>query len=522
MPRAIEHLRAGAKALEARTPGQLTPAGALAILAPSPDTHMRLEDRPDPLEEPLRPRYHFTPGSGWLNDPVGLVFFQGEYHLFYQHNPAGPTWGEMHWGHAVSHDLLHWEHLPVALYPHQKLGVVFSGSVVVDRENTSGLCRPGEPCLVALFTHAFGEAGTQDQSLAYSHDRGRTWIEYQGNPVLPNPGIADFRDPKVFWHQGGRWIMAVAAGDRVAFYASPDLMRWTHLSDFGPLAGIPEGAWECPDLFPLPVQGRGDSRWILKIDITPGIGQRGTGRYFVGHFDGTRFTPEGPEGGLPLDHGLDFYAAQSFSDVADGRCIWMAWRDSWLYALDTPTEPWRGALTIPRELGLAEAPGGGLVLTQRPVQELDAHRARLLSIQEASVPAARAQLESLSGDSLDITAELALEGAREVGFQLLKGGGEETVVGYDAGRGALFLDRTRSGNVGFHGDFAERHWAPLPLEAGTLRLRILVDRSSVEVFAQDGRTVITDAVYPSPSSRGLSLHGDGARVRHLEVHRITP
>lgn len=475
-------------------------------------------------EDTHRPHYHFAPARGWMNDPVGLVFFEEEYHLFYQHNPHSPYWGEMHWGHAVSGDLLRWEHLPIALSPNPKLGFVFSGSAVVDRQDTAGL-GDGRPCLLAIFTHAFGDDGAQKQSLAWSVDRGRTWTEYPGNPVLPNPGIPDFRDPKVFWHaETGRWIMAVAGGDKASFYGSLDLKRWTHLSDFGPISGFPEGAWECPDLFRLPVEGRDETRWVLKVDVNPGLGLSGAFRCFIGTFDGTRFSSEGPDGGLRPDWGNDFYAAQSFSDVDDGRRIWVAWRDSWLYALCTPTQRWRGALTIPRELSLVSTPGGGLTLAQLPVRELCGLRDGCLVRLEGDVSVADAssEVEGLSADSLDIVVELHPMSAREVGLCVLVGRDERTVVGYDAERGALFVDRTRSGDVSFHPAFAERCFAPVALDDGLLRLRILVDRSSVEVFAQEGRTVISSGVFPSPASRGLGLYAEGGapRIRLLEVHRL--
>ncbi|MFC1889713.1 glycoside hydrolase family 32 protein [Thermodesulfobacteriota bacterium] len=482
---------------------------------------------PPAFQESYRPQFHFTPAENWMNDPNGLVFHDGEYHLFYQHDPHRPFFWSIHWGHAVSRDLVHWEHLPVALCPDETLGVPYSGSAVVDRHDTSGLCENpatgDDLCLVAIFTHHGGADGTEKQSLAFSRDGGRTLALYGGNPVLPNSGEIDFRDPKVFRHEPTeRWIMVLAVHDRVRFYGSSDLVDWAYLSDFAPV-GVPGGVWECPDLFELPVEGEpGRRAWVLQVDINAGLSVGGGAPvYFVGDFDGTGFTPD-RTGARLVDYGADFYAAQSWSDVPDGRRIWIAWMNNWRYALFLPTSPWRGAMTVPRELSLAGA-GEEVVLLQRPVPEIEALRGdRLLSLQQETIDGASDILTGVSGSALEILVEIEVKEAARVSIGVRIGEEERTVIGYDTEAGSLFLDRTRSGRGRFNPRFSARHNAPLSLAGGVLDLRVLVDWSSVEVFAGNGSAVITDLVFPDPGSRGLEIHSEGgeAVIRSLEVYAL--
>ena len=469
----------------------------------------------------IRPQYHFTPPAHFMNDPNGLVYYQGEYHLFYQHNPFGDTWGHMSWGHAVSPDLVHWTHLPVALYEEDET-MIFSGSAVVDWHNSSGLCAAAapatHPCLVAVYT---GHTATeQTQNVAGSHDRGRTWTRYAGNPVLAS-GSPNFRDPKVFWHTPtGRWVMVVALADqqRVGFYASADLKRWEHLSDFGP-AGATGGMWECPDFFPLAVDGDpGRQKWVLKVDVNPGAIAGGSGgQYFIGHFDGTAFVSDDPPERVRwIDYGKDFYAAQSWSDVpaADGRCLWLGWMSNWQYALVTPTAPWRGALSIPRAVTLKEYPDG-IRLVQRPVAELQALRDRHYGCADVDSKVANAHLRewNIRSPALEIAAECEPGTAAEFGLKVRKEATEGTCIGYDVNAGALFVDRTRSGNVGFDAHFPGRHAGPVQPEYGTVKVHVFVDECSVEVFGNDGQTVITDLIFPSPQSTGVEVYATGGSVR---------
>lgn len=516
--------RARAVALAAAT------AGLLAACSSSGPAPAEPPDDGDELE-PYRPRYHVTPPVGWMNDPNGLVYADGRWHLFYQFDPARRLPLEQHWGHAVSADLAHWDDRGVAIAPDERLGLAFSGSAVVDAANTSGLCEGGVACLVAIYTHSGGDDGTQKQSLAASQDGGDTWIPYAGNPVLRGaPGTRAFRDPKVFWHEpSGRWVMVLAAGDRAQLFGSPDLIEWTYLSDFGAGYAL-GGVWECPDLFELPVVGgsgaaAAETRWVLKTDFNPGpiIGFSGA-RYFVGRFDGERFVADGGEGGGPhvLDGGADFYAAQSWSGAPDGRRTWIAWLSNWKYAMVTPTTPWRGAMTVPRDVRLVRDASGGAVLAQQPVPELAARRgARLLSLADVSASRAAARLAVVTGDALDVTLVIDPRGAERVTLVVRAGEVERTAITVDLAAGTLALDRSQSGYAGFDRAFPAVHAVPLGGgESGgaPIELRVLVDRSSLELFADHGRAVLTDLIFPDPSSRALALEWSGAEPR---IPRLT-
>lgn len=449
-------------------------------------------------KEMYRPAYHFTPELNWMNDPNGLVYFDGEYHLFYQHNPHGNEWGHMSWGHAVSKDLLRWEHLPIALQ--DQYGVMaFSGSAVVDTNNTSGFGDGTTPPLVAIFTGHGGDRQTQD--LAYSNDRGRTWTRYAGNPVL-DIGEKEFRDPKVIWHEGTkRWIMIVslAVQKKIQFYASPDLKQWTFLSEFGPAGAKDKPNWECPDLFELPIANEpGKSRWVLEADMGSGSIAGGSGgEYFTGTFDGTKFVADSLESQW-VDYGRDFYAPASWSGIpeSDGRRLWIGWMNNWETCLN-PTWPWRSAMSIPREVTLRRI-DGKLRLCQMPLREL----AKLNS------KASKFFTEKFEDDVVvmkipTIHYELHLEftpgKGKDFGAHVFKtkDGKQQTTIGYDVGAKQLYVDRTKSGNVEFHKAFAGKHAGPLLPDAnGKIRMRILVDACSVEVFGNDGETVITDLIFP--------------------------
>jgi fructan beta-fructosidase len=463
--------------------------------------------RAAPEAEPLRPRFHFTPATNFMNDPNGLVFDGGEYHLFYQHNPFGPEWGHMSWGHAVSPDMIHWQHLPVAL--REEAGVmIFSGSVVADPEDTSHLCGPPAgrtSCLIAIYTgHGLGK---QTQNLAFSTDRGRTWTKYAGNPVL-DLGMKEFRDPKVFWHEPTRrWIMLTVLADqhKLRIFGSPDLKRWEALSDFGP-AGATGGAWECPDLFPLAVEGAaGESRWLLDIDINPGGPAGGSGgQYFVGRFDGRTFVNDNPpDTTLWVDYGKDFYATLSFSGIParDGRRIWMGWMSNWLYANVEPTTPWRGVQSVPRVLSLTRRPEG-IRLAQAPVAELRALRA---TPAPTVVPATAAL-----PPSAEIEVEVRRSEGGEAGLRLTSAAGEEVVIGVAADKPEVFVDRRRSRATPFHEAYPGRHAGPVRWRDDRVTLRILFDRTTLEVFANDGETVVSERVYPTRPFERIEVLRTGA------------
>jgi sucrose-6-phosphate hydrolase SacC (GH32 family) len=469
-------------------------------------------------DEPLRPRLHFTPPRNFMNDPNGLVLLDGEYHLFYQYNPEGDQWGHMSWGHAVSRDLLRWRHLPLALREEDGI-MVFSGSAVVDEDNTSGLCEGAPPrsCLVAVYTgHGHGK---QTQNLAVSLDRGRTWTKYAGNPVL-DLHRDDNRDPKVFWYAPARrWIMvSVLAGERkVRLFSSSDLKGWERLSDFGP-AGATGGAWECPDLFPLPVDGNPDDvKWVLKVDLNPGGRVGGSGaQYFVGAFDGRTFLSDNPpERTLWVDYGKDFYASQSYAHLplSQGRRLWIGWMSNWLYADVAPTSPWRGVQSLPRELGLRRTPDG-IRLVQSPLRELQSLRVgaepRSVSGETALPPSAEIALEVVAGDWT------------EAGLRIRNDAGEEAVVGVSAQPLEVFVDRRRSRATPFHEGYPERHAGPVRWRDGRVGLHVVFDRTTLEVFANEGEIVISDRLYPTrPLDRLESLHRGRGLSSPLRLWELT-
>ncbi|MGO4271825.1 glycoside hydrolase family 32 protein [Paenibacillus sp. TAF58] len=476
----------------------------------------------------FRPQLHFTPKQQWLNDPNGMVFYEGEYHLFYQYHPESTVWGPMHWGHAVSQDLVHWEHLPIALAPDEH-GAIFSGSVVVDKHDTSGFFG-GKSGLVAVFTHHDTIPGTdlirQRQSLAYSMNRGRTWTKYANNPVLMEEALPDFRDPKVFWYNPQQsWVMVVAAGDEVRFYTSPNLKDWTYSGEFGLGQGSHDGVWECPDVFELPVDGDANhTRWVLIVSIgdDANFPEGSRTQYFIGFFNGDTFVPEeSPAPLLWLDHGRDNYAGVTWSDVPEqqGRRLFIGWMNNWKYANVIPTSEWRGAMTLPRELTLTKE-AEGVRLLQKPIRELQAQRRDEKNW--AAFELKSSEITVSQGELLEIIAEFEFDDALEFGLKLRASETEETIVGYSTHEQLLFVDRSRSGVIDFHADFACKHSALLEAETGNVKMRIFVDRSSIEVFANDGKLVMTDQIFPLSSSAGIKLYAKdgGVKVKSLTIYTL--
>jgi fructan beta-fructosidase len=465
-------------------------------------------------DEAYRPQYHFSPREHWTNDPNGLVFFEGEYHLFFQYNPFGDQWGHMSWGHAVSEDLLHWRELPVALTEENGV-MIFTGSTVIDENNSSGFCTGGKPCMVAIYTGHVPETNSrpalQTQNIAYSNDRGRTWTKYRGNPVL-NLSMSDFRDPKVLWsRQTKQWVMVVSLPNdhKVRMYGSPDLKQWHQLSEFGPV-GATGGQWECPELFESPVDGdRAKSRWVLKVGLNPGGLQGGSGeQYFVGRFDGVRFTNDNPPSTtLWTDYGKDCYCGLTFNHLPPDRLpVMIGWMDNWQYAAKLPTAPWRGQMTIPRELALSTTPEG-IRLSQRPTAALEKLKRRELSPR-------RSQDGLLTFDSLEthtfrLMSEMSLGTVRQLGWRFRTPDGSQTLVGFDREKQQLIFDRTQSGSVGFSKDFPVRTTAPLALPDSSLRLDVVVDRNSMEVFANDGRVTMTNLVFTLPGPTSIQMFASG-------------
>ena len=434
----------------------------------------------------LRPSAHFTARDTWLNDPNGLLHHDGVYHLFFQNNPDGSTWGNMSWGHATSTDLVTWDERPVALR-HTAEELVFSGSAVADVRNTAGFAGPGQTALVAIYTSAYTGAsdrpGIQAQSLAYSLDGGDTWSRYDGNPVL-DIGSGEFRDPKVFWHGGddGRWVMvAVDAVERqVVVHSSPNLVDWTFESRFGPAHAV-GGVWECPDLFPLTVEDTGETRWILVVSLNPGGIAGGSGaQYFVGDFDGRTFTPDRLSTSTDLgdydwlDYGRDYYAAVSFNDAPGGRRLMIGWASNWDYANETPTDPWRSGMSLVRELGLVRGADGRVRVTQRPVLPADGLGVEVFDVQVPSGP----------GDRTDVVLVPASDD-----------GSSRVTLTVDGDSRTISSDRTRCGTTDFHASFPSVDTAPL-LGGEVTDLRIVVDGSILEVYVDGGLVTLTQQVFP--------------------------
>jgi fructan beta-fructosidase len=461
--------------------------------------------------EYYRPAFHFSPEKNWTNDPNGLVFFHSKYHLFYQYNPFGDVWGHMSWGHSISADLVKWRQLPVALSEENGI-MIFSGSAVVDWKNTSGFGKHGVPPLVAVYTGY--RPGLQNQNVAYSTDSGLKWTKYSGNPVL-DIHEAEFRDPMVFWYApASHWVMVVsmAKEHRIRFYSSPNLKTWNLSGEFGPAGATDVPNWECPNLFPIK-DPKGQLKWILLVGVGSGGPAKGSAtQYFIGDFDGRKFVNDNPSNRtLWVDFGPDFYAAQTWSDISkdDGRRIMLAWMNNWDYADKVPTHPWRGQMTFPRMLGFADT-RDGLRLTQNPVREMEPLRQDHVGLRNARWSDLEALLARQKWPAtLEIVAKLQLRGTREVAFELRKGAGHETRVGFDVKRLAFYVDRTRSSSALSGTEFASRHEAPSLGDGDVITLHILLDRSSVELFGDNGLVAITDLIFPDRSDTGAGTYVDG-------------
>ncbi|WP_373516964.1 glycoside hydrolase family 32 protein [Pricia sp.] len=459
--------------------------------------------------EPYRPQFHFSPESMWMNDPNGMVYTKGVYHLFYQYHPDSTVWGPMHWGHATSKDLLHWQHKPIALYPDEK-GFIFSGSAVLDKQNSSGFGTDDNPPLVAIFTYhdagrkASGDTNFETQGIAYSLDNGDSWTKYDGNSVVSDENSTDFRDPKVFWYEPDqKWIMSLVAGHHAQFYGSKNLKDWELLGEFGKDRGAHGGVWECPDLLPFKVEGTDKEKWVLLISINPGAPNGGSGtQYFIGDFDGKTFTTDQTEVRW-IDWGTDNYAGVTFSNAPDDEMIFLGWMSNWLYANETPTESWRGTMTLPRKLTL-EKEGKGYTLFNYPIEKVDG------MISEGSVKDLNIAIggeESISVDNLMRSEVRFVTSSKD--FQLKFGNkvDEELVLTLKSDGNELTLDRSRSGKTDFQEDFGKTiQQMPIPdLPDGKYEVRILMDRSSIEIFLNKGQYAITAQVFPNENYNALNI-----------------
>lgn len=474
--------------------------------------------------EKYRPAFHHTPRYGWMNDPNGMFYKDGRWHLYYQYNPYGSKWQNMTWGHSVSDDLVNWEHLPEAIRPNG-LGSVFSGSCAVDHDNTAGF---GSDAVIALYT----SAGTsQMQSLASSTDDGLTFNIYPSNPVLTLESEA--RDPKVFWNDSTKeWnmILAHALDHEMLIFTSPDMKSWTLQSSFGKGLGAQGGVWECPDLFELPVAGTDEKKWVLLCNINPDgpFGGSGT-QYFVGDFDGKTFKADTDAAGNVstkwLDYGKDHYATVTWSDAPDGRRVALGWMSNWQYAADVPTMQFRSANTLPREMGLFRAPDGEVYASSAPSPELEALRGKLAAKVKKTTVGRKARsfaLPSENGGICEILMDIEASKAKTVNVVFSNSQGEKVVMQYDPAAATLSFDRTQSGITDFSEGFPAVTVTPTHEASGRIALRIFVDRSSMEVFGNDGEFVMTNLVFPRTPYTALSVSTEGgnAKVENLRIYSL--
>ena len=518
---------------------------------------MKLSDTFDTTNtDYYRPSYHFTPLYGWMNDPNGMVYKDGEYHLYFQYNPYGAKWGNMHWGHAVSKDLLHWEHLAPAI-ARDTLGHIFSGSSVVDVKGTAGY---GKNAIVALYTSASDKNG-QIQCMAYSTDNGRTFTKYEGNPVLtPFDGLKDFRDPKVFWYDKGKcWYMIVSADKETRFYKSKDLKKWEYVSAFGKGFGQQPCQYECPDFFQLPVDGdEKNKKWVMIMNINPGCLFGGSAtEYFVGDFDGKNFTCTDEHEAKWLDYGKDHYATVTYSNVQD-RVLAMTWISNWQYANLTPFKQNRGANGLPRELTLYTL-GGKYYVAENVAPEAYALRKVTHALNDETVDGLKnytgvaAQMDG----AFEIDADITPDENGVAGIEISNNKRERTVIYFDMKKGRVVMDRTESGltdfgksavphdieqawdkqreqqaklparvtnSINYKNDFALATWAPLSLcdNAKTYHVEIFVDKSSIELFVNGGRIAMTNLVFPVAPYENMKLYTKGGKAdfKNIKVHKL--
>lgn len=436
--------------------------------------------------EKYRPVYHHTPAWGWMNDPNGMFYKDGVWHLYFQYNPYGSQWENMTWGHSTSTDLIHWTFQGAPIEA-DAWGTVFSGSAVVDHNNTAGF---GKGAVVAMYTSA-GE--NQTQSIAYSNDNGQTFTKYDGNPVLTS-NTPDYRDPHVFWNEDiKRWNMIMAEGQHMDIYSSADLKEWKLESQFGAEYGNHGGVWECPDLMKMKVRGTDQYKWMLLCNINPGgpFGGSAT-QYFVGQFDGHKFTCESaPEVTKWMDYGKDHYATVTFDNAPDGRRVAMAWMSNWQYANQVPTMQYRSANSVPRDLDLYEYQGQ-TYCGVTPSPELAAARPKKAT------------------KTLTEACEMVVTLRGNATITLANDKGEQVVMTYDEKSRTFAMDRTKSGQKEFSDDFAALTVAPV--HGKMSQLRLFIDRSSIEAFDADGKMAMTNLVFPTKPYNKVLVKGKAKYV----------
>jgi len=492
-------------------------------------------------EELYRPNFHFTPKKGWMNDPNGMFYYNGYYHLFFQHYPDSNVWGPMHWGHAISTDMVTWTEKPIAIYPDEK-GYIFSGSAVVDLQNTSGFGSLKNPPIVAMFTYhdpkkeKTGEPGIQSQGIAYSLNEGLTWTKYEKNPVVEFPSLKDFRDPKMTWDNiHKQWLMVLAAGDKTIFYASKNLKEWTMLSDFGKNIGAHGGVWECPDFFPLMVEGSDDYKWVLLLSINPGGPNGGSAtQYFVGDFDGKNFVLDptfskdiNGQKGLWIDYGRDNYAGVTWSNISetDGRKLFMGWMSNWEYAQKVPTQKWRSSMTVARELKLVKE-NNHYKLSFNPIRELQNYVAKTIKKETLKIKDKKTVL--IDKSSIDLTKvdmQFNLKNLKQdvYTFSLCNSSDNSISFGINKKDKYFFIDRKKSGNLSFSDAFAKQiSKAPFSEDFDKIDVRVIVDKTSIEVFYNNGKTVMTEIFFPEKPMETFSVSADNSdfTIENLTINQL--
>tara|TARA_R110002049_G_scaffold279949_1_gene459082 strand:- start:40049 stop:41659 length:1611 start_codon:yes stop_codon:yes gene_type:complete len=490
-------------------------------------------------EELYRPNFHFTPKANWMNDPNGMFYYNGYYHLYFQYHPESNVWGPMHWGHAISTDMITWTEQPIAIYP-DDLGTIFSGSAVVDISNSSGFGEVNNAIpIVAMYTSSKQLEGTdnwkQTQSIAYSNDEGRTFTKYANNPVIDNDKLKDFRDPKVSWDEDHKkWVMVLAAGDRIKFYESKNLKDWNLLSDFGQGIGGHGGVWECPDLFKLPVLGTDEHKWVLFVSINPGGPNGGSAtQYFIGDFDGKTFTMDkGFEEALSKEHnywidfGRDNYAGVSWSNARtkDGSVLMLGWMSNWDYAQKVPTETWRSAMTVARKVQLQKN-NLGYRLISNPVKELNSYRSTKYKKENIAIKGDTKIIDAENIDLASAEIQFNMSDLKETvyTFKLSNNQGDELLFGYDNTNKTFFIDRKNSGKTGFSEKFADKvSTAPRTSTNNNLSGTILLDKTSIELFFDNGETVMTEIFFPNAPYEVLSIEAKNQEfiLDTIEVNKL--
>ena len=493
------------------------------------------------IEEALyRPNYHFTPKANWMNDPNGMFFLNGTYHLYFQYYPEGNVWGPMHWGHATSKDMVVWQEQPIALFPDEK-GYIFSGSAVVDNQNTSGFGSDSIAPIVAMFTYhdpvgeKEGRLDFQSQAIAYSLDEGQTFTKYAGNPVIKNPQIKDFRDPKITWDDiHKQWVLVLATIKETLFYTSSNLKEWKLQSNFGEGIGAHEGVWECPDFFPMTIEGSKEIKWVLIQSLNPGGINGGSGtQYFIGDFDGKTFSLDTlfakdleKENSLWIDYGMDNYAGVTWSNIpdSDGRKLFLGWMSNWEYAQKVPTQKWRSAMTIARELKLVKSENSYRIVSQ-PIKELQKYHKKSVKKDSLQVIKETVVVDSSMVDLTRAEIKFELKDLKEVTYTFIVHNkkGNEIRFGLNNKEKYFFIDRSKVGDNSFSEGFGnELSKAPYHSNYKDLSVWFLLDKTSIEIFYNNGETVMTEIFFADKpmSTFSVDSENESVTIENLEANQF--